>query len=169
MTGPMTRDPSLDARLAEVSDPTSWTHRLGGLIAIRGLLEERGISASSLLADVGLPPNSLDSPEQRIPFKLMPELLAEASRRAACPHFGLLVGERWLECDDGLLKNLTLSCATVEESLEALTMFQRLYSEGAAAYMLRHPRTVSLGFAVFQPHASRLAVAYDAAVSTQLD
>jgi AraC-like DNA-binding protein len=169
MTGPRTRDPSVDARLAEASDPASWTHRLGGLIAIRALLEERGISASSLLADVGLPPDSLDSAEQRIPFALMPELLAEASRRAACPHFGLLVGERWLEYDDGLLKNLVLSCATVEESLEALTMFQRLYSEGAAAYMLRHPRTVSLGFAVFQPNASGLAAAYDAAVSTQLD
>jgi Arabinose-binding domain of AraC transcription regulator, N-term len=68
--------------------------RAGALMALPRLLGEFGVDANRLLAEFGLEPAYFEDPENKIALATMGQLLARCADAAACPHFGLLVGQR---------------------------------------------------------------------------
>lgn len=143
----------------------SWTQRISGLTALPSVLRDLGVDPDALLARVGLPPDALATPDRRLPFAMLAQLLLLAANEAACPHLGLLVGRQWGYAATGLAGELAWRSATVREALETFTVYQRLNSSGGAAYFTRFPNVAFLGFAVYHPKVAQVAVVYDTAVA----
>jgi AraC-like DNA-binding protein len=143
-----------------------WDQLVGGMACIPSLLKARGVDPAVLLARAGLAADALDAPDRRAPFQAIARLLTEAARETACPHFGLLVGQRYAWDDIGLPGQLALNSSTLREALETFTVYQRLNSQGGTAYLTRYGDSAALGFAVFHPHIDQLATAYDVALAS---
>jgi AraC-like DNA-binding protein len=135
---------------------------------IPALLRERGVDPQRLLERVGLAPDALDSPHGRVPFRPAARLLIEAAHAARCPHFGLLVGERYTFDAVGLPGELALSAATVGEALEIFSVYQRLNSQGGSVYFKRYKASAEIGYAIFHPQMDALAPVYDLAIASQV-
>jgi AraC-like DNA-binding protein len=162
----------MEQRLKQGTEATpgaGWTQRVGGLAAMPGLLREFGVSPAALLERVGLAADALDGPDRRASFAACAALLSLAARETGCAHFGLLVGARWRFGDTGLPGEIALCCATAREALETFTVYQRLNSQGGAAYFNVYGGTAALGFAVYLPRASQLAAAFDVALASQVN
>lgn len=143
-----------------------WEQLVGGMACIPTLLRERGVNPTPLLARAGLAADALDGPGRRVPFQAIARVLAEAAKATACPHFGLLVGQRYTVDAVGLPGQLVLASATLGEALETFTVYQHLNSQGGAAYFTRYGASAALGLAVFHPQIDQLATAYDVALSS---
>jgi AraC-like DNA-binding protein len=146
--------------------PEKWTQRVGGLTAVPRLLRDYRVSAAEILTAAGLAPDVLDDAENRLPYASAATLLNECVRVTGCPHFGLLVGAAWHLRDAGLPGRLARRCDRLATALETLTAYMRLNNQVAAAYFRRSDAGGELGYAVFQPRVTHLAVAYDVAMGT---
>ena len=135
---------------------------MGGFTAVPGLIRELGVGPASILIDVGLASDSLDRPEQRIPYAAMGKLLHEAARRTECAHFGLLCGRIWHLADLGLVGELVANSLTLGSALQTLTVYQHLNSEGGVAFMLRRGDVIDLGYAIYLPGVVGASQIYDA-------
>jgi AraC-like DNA-binding protein len=159
----------MEQRVAGATDSArtaGWTQRIGGLAAMPDLLRAFRVSPAALLARVGLAADALDGPDRRAPFAACAALLSLAAQETGCAHFGLLAGARWRFADTGLPGELALCSATAREALETFTVYQRLNSQGGAAYFNLYGGTAALGFAVFLPGAQPLAAAIDVAMGS---
>jgi AraC-like DNA-binding protein len=135
---------------------------VGGFTAVPTLIRELGADPASILADIGLAPDSLDRPEQRIPYAAMGKLFHEAARRTGCAHFGLLCGRIWHLADMGLVGELVSNSPTLGRALQTLTVYQHLNSEGGVAYLLRRGDVVDIGYAIYLPGVVGASQIYDA-------
>jgi AraC-like DNA-binding protein len=88
-------------------------------------------------------------------------MLTEAARQTRCPHFGLLVGSEWRLADLGLLGELMRHSGTLGEALRLGVVHQRINSQGTSAFLREYGQAVSVGTAVFHPHADTLSATYD--------
>lgn len=147
-------------------DTGDWTQRIGGLAGLPAVLRELHVDPGLLLARVGLPPDALATPDRRLPFATVAQMLALAVSETHCPHLGLLVGRQWGFAVTGLAGEIAWRSATVQDALETFTIYHRLNSTGGAAYFTRLPNAALLGFAVYHPHVEQLAVVHDVAVAS---
>lgn len=138
-----------------------WTQRVGGFTAVPALLERLGADPVATLAAVGLAPDALEWPDQRIAYAAMGALFEEAARRTACAHFGLLCGRTWRLAELGLVGEVVRHSATVGAGLRKLTVHQHLNSEGGAAFLMRHGDTVDFGYAIYAPGVAGASQIYD--------
>jgi AraC-like DNA-binding protein len=69
----------------------------------------------------------------------------------------------------GLAGEAARHSATLGEGLETMTVCMRLNNQGAAAYLRITGREAELGYAVFHPEVTALAVAYDTAATSGLN
>jgi hypothetical protein len=104
------------------ADHAECSQRVGGFTAVPSLIRQLGVDPLPLMAHVGLAPDSLDSPEQRIPYATMGALFEEAAQRTGCPHFGFLCGRTWHLRDLGLVGEIVLNSPTVGRALRILTV-----------------------------------------------
>lgn len=70
-------------------DASSGTIRAGALLGFRQLVGDLGGDADALLAASGTDPAALDSPDNRISYAAMIELLEDCAQKLDCPDFGL--------------------------------------------------------------------------------
>jgi len=68
--------------------------RVGTLMAVPGLLQERGVDPARMLAEFGLEPAYFEDPDNTIAFATEGRILARCAELTRCPHFGLL---NWLD------------------------------------------------------------------------
>ena len=129
------------------------------------LLFELGANPASLLADVGLPPNALEDPENRVPYAALGQLLSEAARRTHCPHLGLLAGRMWRPSDLGLLGELALNSPTVGQALRNMAAHQHLNSGGGMCFLLERTGTVDFGYAIYHPDVQETDQIYDTVIA----
>lgn len=122
--------------------------RVGPLSMVPVLLQERGIDADRLAAAAGLDPADLADPAARVPFEACCRLLNSAARAAGCPHFGLLVGQRWNLGGLGLPGQLALSAPTVGAALRGFVRLQHLNSRGGFVFLTDRGGEVALHYAV---------------------
>jgi AraC-like DNA-binding protein len=139
-----------------------WSQRVGGFTAVPALLRQLGADPIATLEDVGLAPDALDRPEQRIPYATMGALFNEAARRTACPHFGLLCGRAWHLSDLGLVGEIVRNSPTVGSALRKLTVYQHLNSEGGVPFFLQRGGIADLGYAIYAPGVSGASQIYSA-------
>ncbi|MFO1394142.1 MAG: AraC family transcriptional regulator [Steroidobacteraceae bacterium] len=145
--------------------PAGPEHRVGGVVAIPGVLRARGVDPDAVLARAGLPPSSLDDPDRRVPFAVLVALLDQAVRATACPYLGLLIGAEWTISHTGPAGDLARLSETIREALETLTVYQRLNSQAGAAFLSRYGENAALGFAIVRSEQAGLATAYDVALA----
>jgi AraC-like DNA-binding protein len=144
------------------AESKEWSQRVGGFTAVPALIRKLGADPISILADVGLAPNSLDGAEQRIPFAAMGALLRDSARSTGCAHFGLLCGRTWQLSDLGLVGEVVQNSQAVGGALRMLTVYQHLNSEGGLAFLLERGGVVDFGYAIYAPDVVGTSQIYDA-------
>jgi hypothetical protein len=138
-----------------------WTQRVGGFTAVPALIRQLGADPIRILTDVGLAPDALDRPEQRIPYASMGALFQEAATRTGCSHFGLLCGRAWHLSDLGLVGEVVKNSPTVSRALQTLTVYQHLNSEGGLPFFLQRDGVADIGYAIYHPGVGGASQIYD--------
>lgn len=157
------------------SQPVSWRSlsmsgpgevRVGPLLTIPDLLIERGVSPQDAFTAAGFDPQLLAHPEGRTPIESLARLLDTCIRLTGCPHFGLLIGERFDLSAFGVLGELLRHCATVGEAVHSLILHLHLNDRAAAPMLLNlEPGLVVLGYSVYEHSMPALAQVQDTAIA----
>jgi AraC-like DNA-binding protein len=142
--------------------------RVGPLVGLPQLIEQLGGDPVRVLQSARLDIASLSDPEQRVPYARFVRTLHCAAEQTRCPHFGLLAGGLYTLHNFGPVGQLVRSAPTVERALEALTVYQQLYSEGGLAFLLHRGEYVDFGYAVYHPRIDHAAPLYDATVAAAM-
>lgn len=125
--------------------------RIGPLSALPLILSEMGIDPHDVFAQAGIALRVFDDPEQRVPLEVLGGLLANCVTLTGCPHFGLLVGERFEMHNFGLFGQLLSHAATVGEAIRQLVLNLHIQDRGAAPILLfSEPGRVLLGYSVYR-------------------
>lgn len=112
---------------------------------IPGLLREFGVDTEPLFEKLRLPIHSLDNPDATVSYTQMVELLSACAKATACPHFGLMVGQRNNIGALGLIGFLAQNATDVGTALRELIQHLALHDRIASARL-----KVSDGIAVLQ-------------------
>ena len=125
--------------------------RVGGAIALPALLQERGIDAAGLVAQVGLPMTAFDHPDNVIPFAKLGELVYLAAGRSGLSDIGLRACMQTGLGVLGTVGHLVANSETVGSGLASLQSYMHLHDEGAAPYLLLEDNVAVLGYEVLEP------------------
>ncbi len=128
--------PRLESRLRTAEDL-----RAQPIFAVPSLLRELGVDPAEVLARTGIDPLTFDDPEQRLPFETVGRLLSNCSAIAACPCFGLLLGQRSGAVVLGVIGELARQSATVRAGLRSLILHFHLHDRGAAPVLFDRNRS----------------------------
>ncbi|YAF97586.1 MAG: AraC family transcriptional regulator [Nodularia sp. CChRGM 3473] len=90
-----------------------------------------GVDADSLCATVGIDPELLKLPDQRITGTLHSAVWREAVKRTGDEHLGLHLGEAFNLATFGIVGYVLVNCSTFEEVLKKLSRYTHLFSQGA--------------------------------------
>jgi len=110
--------------------------RIATTMAVPALLLEHGADPVPLLAEFGLEPADFETPENRIRYSTVTQLLERCTEVARCPHFGLLVGQRAGTSALGAVGFLMQSSPTVRTALEILVRHLWVHSPSVAATLV---------------------------------
>jgi AraC-like DNA-binding protein len=142
------------------------TVRIGPVGAIPTVLAEFGVSPGRVLAGVGLRAGTFGSPDTRIPFEALGQLLADCARLSRRDDFGLLVGERFRLRNLGALGYSMRNCATVGVALRELSVNLQMYDGGAVPVMVDVDSScMLLGYSLRQHVMAGSTQIYDAATA----
>lgn len=105
--------------------------------------ESLGLDRKSLLADVGLEPESVAQPNNRIPMETLIRVLKRGAQLSGNPDFGLHVGPNVHAGSFGLLGYLSLCSRNIQENSELMIKFKRLvFDAGETVLHVEGDRTV---------------------------
>lgn len=90
------------------------------------IAEQHGCDGEALLREIGLPRERLTDPILRIPMHQLRALLALAARTSGLAHFGLLVGASVRPGTYGVLGYVSMTSATLGESLSMIRRFGKI-------------------------------------------
>ncbi|MEW5838149.1 MAG: AraC family transcriptional regulator [Pseudomonadota bacterium] len=129
--------------------PLSHTVRLGPILAIPQALRELGVNPARAFEAADVDPGIFDNPENRLPVESIGQLLQACADLTKCPHFGLLLGERFELHHFGLLGELLAHSTTVGDMLKHLLHHLSIQDRAAAPMLLQlDPERLILGYAV---------------------
>jgi len=124
--------------------------RVGPLLPIPAILRELGIDPLGVLADVGLDSRLFDDPEHRVSMEALGRMLDVCSRLTHCPHFGLLIGQRFDMRALGVLGELMRNSPTLHDALRLAALYLDLQDRGAVSLTLDLGEGKSaLGYSLF--------------------
>ena len=73
---------------------TASTIRVAPALAALAVVRDFGLDPVAILTEAGWSPALLDDPDNIVPFAALGRLIEVAAARTACPHFGLLLGQK---------------------------------------------------------------------------
>jgi len=139
--------------VAQVTDRNAAAYgdvRVGPLMPIPAILREHGIDPLAVLAQVGVDGRLFDDPENRVSLADLGTLLDVCSRLTHCPHFGLLIGQRFDISALGVLGELMRNSPTLHDALGLATRYLELQDRGAVSLTLDLGEGKSaLGYSLF--------------------
>lgn len=109
------------------------TLRIGATIGVPEVLSSLGADPAEVLAEVGIDISLFDNPNNLISYVSRGRMMAHCAERTACPHFGLLVGQRARLSSFGVVGLLAKHSPDVESALHGLVRFMHLHVRGARA------------------------------------
>jgi len=140
--------------------------RIGPILAIPSLLQELGTRPQTAFARAGVPIALFRDPDARMPIESAGRLLRECVRLTDCPHFALLVGERFDLAGLGPLGEQMRHAPSVGSALRSLLLHLQLHDRGAAPLLLQpEPDVALLGYSVYRHATPGTELIYDAAVA----
>lgn len=138
---------------------------VGPIIALPTLLTELGVNARRALEAAGVNTQAFDSPENRLPLADVGRLLTVCVELTNCPHFGLLLGNRFDMRGFGPLGYLVRNSPTVGDAVRALVKNLHWNDRGAVPVLLSpSPSTVILGYSIYNHETSAIPQIYDTAI-----
>src|SRR5208282_3424693 len=124
--------------------------RVGPLRPIPALLAEHGLDPAQVLRSVGLHPRLFDKPDNLVSFADLGHLLEACVKLTQCPHFGLLVGERFTLASLGILGQVMRNSPTLRDALRLAIQHLELHDRGAVALTLDLGNSqAALGYSLF--------------------
>ncbi|ACA16079.1 transcriptional regulator, AraC family [Methylobacterium sp. 4-46] len=125
--------------------------------AICEVLVALGIEPAPLLVQSGIGPRCLEG-AGALSFESLGRLMALAARRSACPHFGLLVGQRTTLASLGLLGVLMRNSETVGDALRVLETHHGLLNRGAVIRVAVNGPLAIASYSPYRPEAEGIAL-----------
>ena len=110
--------------------------RIGPILAIPKVLRELGFNPQTAFARAGVPLSLFSVPDARLPIESVGRLFAECASLSKCPHFGLLVGERFSLDSLGPLGELMRASPSVGSALRHLLQHLPMVDRSAAPMLL---------------------------------
>ncbi len=140
--------------------------RIGPVIVIPDVLARLGGAPRQAFAQAGVDPRLFTDPDQRIGVHALGRLLECCSTMTKCPHFGLLVGERFDLSGLGAIGYLMRNSPSIGDALRGLLLHLHLHDKGAAPLLLtHHPAGTILGYSIYRHGVPGIGQIYDAAVA----
>ena len=132
-------------------DVTHSTLRVGSVLPILAILEERGGNPEEVLDAAGINPSLIDDPDLLIPYEARATLIARSVEATGCNHFGLLIGQRMDLSSLGLSGMLARSMPDVEAALRTLQKYFSAHTTGAALELEIDGDIATLSYAFLTP------------------
>jgi AraC-like DNA-binding protein len=120
------------------------------LVELPGLLREMGIDPQLVWADAQVDPRVFDHIDARIPVNALDRLVGTCLEHTQCPHFWLLLGQRWKLEHFGQMGEFMLCAPTVGHALRTFSVMQQLNSDVGATFVLEYPERAAFGYAIFR-------------------
>ena len=140
--------------------------RIGPILAIPAVLTARGIRPDLAFARAGIDGKLFRDPESRLPLEAVGRLLDICAALTRCPHFGLLVGERFNLDAFGAIGALMRNSTNVNHALGVLLRHLYLHDRRASAVLLAPDKSsVLLGYSIFRHGMPGSDQIYDAAIT----
>jgi AraC-like DNA-binding protein len=140
------------------------THRVGVVTELPAALLALGVDPKAVLAAAEVPPEMLRDAENRIPFDMLGQLLAEAVAISGCPHIGVLTGLRGGTHSLGLVGRLMATAPTLRDAILDLCVNQVRFIEGAVTYLTVQDGVGVWGYAVQAPPMRGVPAILDGAI-----
>jgi AraC-like DNA-binding protein len=135
------------------------------LLGLPGLLDEIGVDFARVIAEAGLDAALFEDPENTVAFVDAGRLLAICAERTACPHIGLVVGERYGTEVLGLVGELARCCPDVGSALRNIVVYLHLHDRGAVPALWVSGDRAMLAYVIHQPEVPGTEVIYDLALA----
>ncbi len=140
--------------------------RIGPILAIPQVLQDLGARAQTAFARAGVRMSLFRDQDARLPLEAAGRLFFESARLADCPHFALLVGERFNIDGLGPLGELMRHSPSVGAALRSLLLHLQLHDRGAAPLLLQtESDTAMLGYSVYRHFTPGAEFIYDVALA----
>jgi AraC-like DNA-binding protein len=143
-------------------NPTADNIRLGPIMAIPELLGEFGVEPAGVLGKAGLGERSLADPDGWISFDTAGRLLTECIAATGCPHFGLLLGQRFSPATLGVVYQLMKHAGSLREAIQSLVFHLHLHDRGGVGYVLHtFPGEIGLAYGIYHRGDFQVGPLYD--------
>ena len=156
------------ARIRQQADLRSPSDeiRIGPAIPVRELLLEFGVDPAPVLARAAFDPSLLRDPDRRVGFDVMGRLVNEAVATTGCPHFGLLLGQRFSPATIGPVFQLMKHSRSVRDALRALVLRLHVHDRGGAPCVQQTGlHEVALVYGIYHRGDYDLAPIYDVSLA----
>jgi hypothetical protein len=149
--------PEAAAQLAAVSDGAL---RAGPLAGIPQLLRDLGQDPTAVFAAADFDLHVLEHLENTVSFTAVGRLLDTCVEATACPHFGLLIGQRVGIEGLGLVGLLAQHSPTLKQALRNIVLHLHLHDRGAVPTLSVGHSEARLGYIIYQPGVTATAQIY---------
>ncbi len=129
---------------------TPPTLRIGATMGVPEVLADLGLDPSEVLAEIGLDLDLFDDPNNRMTFSMRGHMMEHCMKRAGCPHFGLLVGQKSGLDSFGLVGLLAKYSPDVGAALSSLMRYMHLHVRGATTTLISSSEAVELEYRIYQ-------------------
>jgi len=134
--------------------------RAGPIAQLGALLNEFGVAAADVTRGTGVDISGL-TPDSRLRFSAVLQLLERAAEKTSCAHFGLLLGSRYSWVSHGLIPRLSAHAPTLRQALLDFVTWQLGYSNGATVYLNRMGEDFAFGYGIYDRNSSGSRQLYD--------
>lgn len=145
--------------------PNRGEVRVGSLCETPALLRELGVSPERVMAPFGLSESFLKNPDNTILFSVFGAYLNACARFSACPHFGLLAGQRRDVTALGAIGVLAKNSQDVETALNELVRNFALHNRAATLSLKESAANIVVCFDVVDPTTEGVDHIFDGAMA----
>ena len=137
------------------------------MVAIPEMLSGFGVDPASVLGKAGLDERGLEDPDGWMSFDTAGRLLTECIAATGCPHFGLLLGQRFSPATLGVVFQLMKHAGSLREAIRSLVFHLHLHDRGGVGYVLNSsPGEIGLAYGIYHRGDFQVGPLYDFTAST---
>ena len=130
---------------------TASTIRVAPALAALAVVRDFSLDPMAILTEAGWSPGLLDDPDNIVPFAALGRLIEVAAARTACPHFGLLLGQKAGPSVIGTLGFASRNAPDVRSALLLLSQRLAHHDRGGVATFAEDGTVARLGYRILDP------------------
>jgi AraC-like DNA-binding protein len=130
---------------------TTSTIRVAPALAAVAVVRDFGLDPAAILTEAGWSSELLKDPDNIVPFSALGRLIEVAAARTACPHFGLLLGQKAGSSVIGTLGFASRHAPNVRSALLLLSQRLAHHDRGGVVIFAEEGTEATLGYRVLDP------------------